>query len=758
MPLCAALALLAALCSLQVGCCSACQEVNQTDVAEGQCPITLTSTPLIHRERGYAEIITLRVVWMKKKMGQSLQVEIHGQHKEVFSPITKCKTKSGIDLNIRCCKNLKKTSLWMLESAFKAETRQNVTVSYSSKSTNCSVYYLVPDPRPDFSLSVNKSSKTISVYVDSGDPVNVRWCYERNPWHCSGPHPKTTRRSAVLSIPHLLPCVCVEVYYTYTDASRHKKCPFGNETVIDIGDILQTSEVEVFQSHLLWSAECPASTRNISAALCWKMHDNACIPLPNSTLEKEDEQTLKFKISTVDKHPQTCVQFSIQDSHNISCFFQADKSSWETHITPGRQSMSVHITSAVPAKFSAQLCVLTESGCVPRGQIHSGTMRINVPIRDITERPCVQVWQSAPALTGRRIVCPDYTHNRWGVCAVGALIFLVICTALGFFIHRATKSGMAGWLTIQRPLLLVCSSDQSTHVSAACALASMLQEELDASVHTALWAQSSQSPAGKGASVADLGPLPWLYGQWEAIHEAQGKILFVWSPEAKRVYKKWRLERVQVDDSWRSDKTRASAQDYLKPTGWRLGKNKKEKCLGKKAVEAFEDEDTQKEPSTVLETVFVAALARLEGALQEGKGKDVAIVYFQGLCHSRDIPQAFRGIPRYCLPQEFSGLIQELAEVRKGTKSGEFRWHCRPRLLCKVLSVWLARQLARRLQAVLPQSVSSSSTTASGQAGGRGKPRPAGTPGNSSSSEERELLHGSLISHFTDQTFVPGET
>uniref|UniRef100_A0A3Q2Q6C5 SEFIR domain-containing protein n=1 Tax=Fundulus heteroclitus TaxID=8078 RepID=A0A3Q2Q6C5_FUNHE len=628
------------------------------DVAEGQCPITLTSTPLIHRERGYAEIITLQVVWMKKKMGNLI---FHVCY-PAYSP-------------------------FMLLSR-----------SY---------------PRPDFSLSVNKSSKTISVDVDSGDPVNVRWCYERNPWHCSGPHPKTTRRSAVLRIPHLLPCVCVEVYYTYTDASRHKKCPFGNETVIDI---LQTSEVEVFQSHLLWSAECPASTRNISAALCWKMHDNACIPLPNSTLEKEDEQTLKFKISTVDKHPQTCVQFSIQGSHNISCFFQADKSSWETHITPGRQSMSMHITSAVPAKFSAQLCVLTESGCVPRGQIHSGTM---VSLHVQYANKCKGVWQSAPALTGRRIVCPDYTHNRWGVCAVGALIFLVICTALGFFIHRATKSGMAGWLTIQRPLLLVCSSDQSTHVSAACALASMLQEELDASVHTALWAQSSQSPAGKGPSVADLGPLPWLYGQWEAIHEAQGKILFVWSPEAKRVYKKWRLERVQVDDSWRSDKTRASAQDYLKPAGWRLGKNKKEKCLGKKAVEAFEDEDTQKEPSSVLETVFVAALARLEGALQEGKGKDVAIVYFQGLCHSRDIPQAFRGIPRYCLPQEFSGLIQELAEVRKGTKSGEFRWHCWPRLLCKVLSVWLARQLARRLQAVLPQSVSSSSTTASGQAGNR---------------------------------------
>ncbi|MEQ2312933.1 hypothetical protein AMECASPLE_036480, partial [Ameca splendens] len=87
------------------------------------------------------------------------------------------------------------------------------------------------DPRPDYTLSVNKSSKTISVKVDSGDLVYVRWCYEKKSGHCSGGQPQTTHRSAVLSIPHLLPCVCVEMYYTYTDASRHKKCPFRNESL-----------------------------------------------------------------------------------------------------------------------------------------------------------------------------------------------------------------------------------------------------------------------------------------------------------------------------------------------------------------------------------------------------------------------------------------------------------------------------------------------------------------------------------------------
>lgn len=90
-----------------------------------------------------------------------------------------------------------------------------------------------------------------------------------------------------------------------------------------------------------------------------------------------------------------------------------------------------------------------------------------------------QVWQSHPALRGRRILCPDCectqdahtspkcthakilqslqsakthcllcvstdTHNRYGIYAVAALIFVVIVVSLGIFIHRLTKSGCAG--------------------------------------------------------------------------------------------------------------------------------------------------------------------------------------------------------------------------------------------------------------------------------------------------------------------------
>lgn len=262
-------------------------------------------------------------------------------------------------------------------------------------------------------------------------------------------------------------------------------------------------------------------------------------------------------------------------------------------------------------------------------------------------------------------------------------------------------------------MLLVCSSDQSSHVSATCALASILQGELCATVRMALWAQSSKKQAGVRTGVADLGPIPWLYGQWEAVLKAQGKVLIIWSPEAKTSYEKQREERLKMNKNEKmkeneektvvgQEKIIVELEEDWKVIGRRPGKGRREKSAGK-----FHDDkerSLQNEPSSVIEPVFTAALACLEGALQDCKGHGVALVYFQGLGHSRDIPKALRGVPRYCLPQDFRGLIQELEGKINESSSGKYGWHCWPRLLSKVVSLWLARQLARRLQKLLPQT------------------------------------------------------
>lgn len=258
-----------------------------------------------------------------------------------------------------------------------------------------------------------------------------------------------------------------------------------------------------------------------------------------------------------------------------------------------------------------------------------------------------------------------------------------------------------GWLCIQKPALLVCSSEQSAHISAACALASILQGELSATVHMALWALRSQTQDGAQAGVADLGPLPWLYGQWEAVSKEQGKVLIVWSSEAKKVYEKWKEGRESVNKT----ETRHDSYSGTKEEHEKLRENMVEysKLKGKRQKDCVQScEDLQQEPCTVIAPVFMAALACLEAALQKCKGQRVAFVYFQSFCHNRDIPKAFRGIPRYCLPQDFRGLLQELGAKPRPIKTGTFSYWCLPRLLSKIMSVWLARRLAQKLQTLLP--------------------------------------------------------
>ncbi|XP_040904163.1 LOW QUALITY PROTEIN: uncharacterized protein LOC121188452 [Toxotes jaculatrix] len=720
---------------LLLDCITTCQMGNQNDYAEGQCPVKLSQKP-----QGTDLWCVTVHVWMKANdFSKTSKITISSPSGNIRNNMTKKEKKCKSKHQFRCNRGIRQQphnisfDLWeFVYDCVEAEAESIISVSYSTPSNRCSVSCTVQDPVPNFDLSVDRSSKSINVTVGPEDKVYTRWCYRKNAVECiagSSLSPilidPSQSRSAVLNIPYLLPCVCVQVYYTHVDARRDKKCPFEKEMLTDVQDVWRSSNPLLYESSLKWSSVCPASDLKISASLCWRQHEHLCTPILNSTLEEmEDVPNLIYNISTVDKHPNMCVQFSLQGQHNISCPFQADISSWKVYIGLGKQSVIVNIASSVPAVFSAQLCVVNEMGCSPLGLVHtlivSGNVtetRIKVPPHFLAEKPCVQVWQSDPALHGKRILCPDYTHKRCGIYVVAALVLVGVIALLGIFIHRLTKSGAAGWLYISKPVLLVCSSEQSAHVSAVCALASVLQGELSATVHMALWAQSSQKQTGARTGVADLGPLPWLYGQWETVRKAQGKVLIIWSPEAKTTYEKWKEEKMNEDKpdrkkegdgkaDLRHEKTRVDVEEDYKLSERSLGKCKKEKAGGRiECVKLCDDKDwcPQKESSSVIEPVFAAALACLQGTLQQCKGQGVAIVYFQGLGHSRDIPKALRDIPRYCLPQDFRGLIQELGGMTKGTKTDKFRCHCWPRLLSKVQSIWLAQQLAHRLQTLLPQ-------------------------------------------------------
>ncbi|KAJ3586017.1 hypothetical protein NHX12_012419 [Muraenolepis orangiensis] len=437
--------------------------------------------------------------------------------------------------------------------------------------------------------------------------------------------------------------------------------------------------------------------RQVRTMLCYRMNKELCKP-DNSQFTIDPAKSLSvtlnvsyllpcvcvqfYNISTLDKHSQMCLQFSLMNNHHIHCPFKADDNpTWEA------QWLS--------------LC---------------GTQLL----RENAEKPCVQVWRSEPAQLGRRILCPEYTHGRRGLFPVAVLVVGVALVLLVLLVFKVTKSRTAGWLSIHKPVLLVCSSGQPAHVSAVCALASILQGELCATVRMALWSQSSvrQSGAGaggpsqEGSGVADLGPLPWLYGEWDAVQRAQGKVLVVWSPEAKKVFERTREQKTEPEKrrkhkgTCEGEERRGTTMDNLEEEEEeeeedRRLKERTLKCGTEKAVLLEKDESAAAvcEGSSITDPVLRATLARLQGALrQPGRLHPVVLISLRGLNRHRDIPNELRAVPHYCLPGDFRGLIRELARAGWGD-SGHGCW---PRLLSKVTSLWLARRMSHRLKAWLP--------------------------------------------------------
>ncbi|XP_016891118.1 uncharacterized protein LOC103385478 isoform X2 [Cynoglossus semilaevis] len=727
---------------------------------EGPCPIKLVPVPSLEPGQIYSECVSLHVWINTSDMSKSPKIEILSPFTEILRTNwrksrkkTKCKDSS---CDVWCPSisqqgeygNSSVALQWeLLYDCISAKDQTVVTVTFSTTTSSCSHSHTVTGPVPRFDLSVDQSSKSVTVRVEADVMVRTRWCYHRN-GDCVGNSSSVlvSSSSAVLRPPHLLPCVCVQVYYTYLDAPRHHRCPFQNQPIRDVSAVWRSSLLQEYQSYLRWSSVCPADTMDVSAHLCWGQQGRPCLSDLNSTLDKrEDGRHLVYDITAVDRHPQMCVKLSLQDSHHVSCPFQSAVPSWLLSVRPNRQSVLVSVTSSVPAVFSCQLCVVQDQLCSPLGGLHTlildGTSeegRIPLSPRVLLHRPCVQVWQSDPHLLGKRVICPDYTHSRCGVYAVLVLLLVLLTVALRAFISRLSRGGAGGWLQVQRPVLLVCSSEGSAHVTAVCALASVLKAELNATVHLSLWAHNSQPQVGgAGRAVADVGPLPWLYGQWDAVRQAEGNILMVWSPEAKVFYEKLRNTREKKTEGGNKGEDRTDVRAKRgrsagghKQEGRSFTTGEKENAAGEERSLLHDDTDQETPLSAVIAPMFAGALTCLQGALQQSKDHRVSIVYFQGLGHSRDIPKTFKDLPCYCLPQEFRGLLQRLGGINTGADpEGTLKVHCWQRLLAKVQCLWLSRQLAYRLRTQLPhRSQDTSNQVEASRATDRGGSGPVPEP------------------------------
>ncbi|KAK3566136.1 hypothetical protein QTP86_027437 [Hemibagrus guttatus] len=546
------------------------------------------------------------------------------------------------------------------------------------------------------SYTVNQPPEAFTVEVEAGQEVHMRLCQETISVCEKISSQKINsdlNRTVTLHLPYLVPCLCVQMYYTGVDAKRNTTCPLKDKILPGGGDVLSSSSLQLFGSSVLqWKPLCPLVQFKPDVSLCWQHRNHSqCISIQNSTLLMRD---MKFNVSDVDKHPHMCLKFFLNESHHVFCpFSSADLSEWDVTVVPGSWRLYVHLSSSIPASFSAQLCVEEGGTCDLKENVHTvqmeegmRDMEMTVTLPFFTSGLCVQVWRSEPALRGRRIICPDYTHRRWGLIVAASLVLLVAITTVGIVTYTLIKRQTSVWRSAERkPVLLVCSTDETSHISAVCALAYGLQEELRMDVRLAQWAQCSTQ-----TSLAQLGPAPWLYGQCQQVHGVGGMVLIAWSPKAQQTFLQWRAR----ESGGKADKAGQKHKTQLEEWSDKQG----QKCT--------------ESQSSITAPVFNASLTSMWAGLQsERRGQGFGLVCFRGLSSTRCIPKELRGIRRYCLPRDLSNLIHELDVNVHGPRSrvqNRSKWCCWPRLFSKGLSFWLSQRLARRLDTWLPRTPSKS--------------------------------------------------
>ncbi|XP_042585004.1 interleukin-17 receptor E-like isoform X1 [Cyprinus carpio] len=577
-------------------------------------------------------------------------------------------------------------AFWIVRyDCFPAQPGSTVSVSVHSHSgVLISRSYSIEHTVPKASVTVDEHAKRFTVRVETDQSaVEISLCYNNSHAECEGNYFNKTEpevKTFNLSFPYLIPCVCVQLWFPGPDSRRNTQCPLKEKALPHGGDILSSSSVKVRGSVLEWKPLCPADQSDPSVSLCWRIHtqNSYCVPAPNATLRGTRRQ---YNVSAVDKHPQMCVKFSLNGSGQVFCPFESEgRSEWSVAVVPGSLHLLLLLRSSVAASFAAQLCIRDGETCVSQGNIISRRVdggaaeaELSVPFTFLSSALCVQVWRLD--LRGRRILCPDFTHRRWGLIISTAVTLLAAVTVLVCITCYLFKESASVWRSAERrPVLLVCSSDDAAHIAAVCSLASGLQGELLMDVRLAQWA----------SSLAQLGPVPWLYGQCQAVQKAGGLVLIAWSPDAHQAF----LRRAKSD--W-------VAGSQFSETGlYSAAEEEEQRCCDGEWMEK------PVESSFITAPVLDAALCCLwTGLHSDGHARGFGLVCFQGLNNNSSstyIPKQLRCVPKYCLPKDLSSLLRHLGEPTGAQGSGR----CWPRLLSKALAFFMWRQLARRLKAGLP--------------------------------------------------------
>ncbi|KAG6922026.1 interleukin 17 receptor E, partial [Chelydra serpentina] len=299
-------------------------------------------------------------------------------------------------------------------------------------------------------------------------------------------------------------------------------------------------------------------------------------------------------------------------SSHVECPHRPD-TAWNVSVSVRFLQLLLHVTSAVPASFSAALCRWQGSRCEPEVPIYTVTSPESFGPRELTLLlpmqilgGCVLVWRSDVQFARKQLLCPDVARKRFGLLALGLGLALGVLGTVLLLSYRSLRK-LATAPRGRRPVLLVYSPDSEEHRILVCALADVLRSALGCDVRLDLW---------EAGSVGRLGALPWLYGQRELVARERGTVLLLWSQGSARLYPLWRG---------------ASTGSSGSP-----------------------------DPHDLFGAAMSCLQSELRGAAGAGPLGDWALAYFGELCSRRDVPPALRLLPCYRLPRELPGLARRL--------------------------------------------------------------------------------------------------
>ncbi|XP_032065471.1 interleukin-17 receptor E [Thamnophis elegans] len=552
---------------------------------------------------------------------------------------------------------------WQVEfGGFQVTSGEQVHVSVKtihSRKLNLSQSYTLrtrrPVPRPsgpEFQYKWIPASRAIE--VSSLKAITARLCHKLK-WECTELNKSfhqqvqvSKHRPVVLKYEYLLPCLCIEASYNHRDSIRKIVCPFQDQPKAYAADLWSSSYFHDFSSSDKTEMAIALSARCFfypTVSLCWKENsapEATCQDIPNSTVNQMKASSMPFEfedierltipvaaysIENVDVNPQLCFKFSYMNTSHTECPHKTD-TTWNVSLSVKFLQLHLNFHSRTPASFSSALCQPgSSSQCQPEPPVYtishtggSALGEMNLILPWTVSRSCVLVWRSDVQFAGKRLLCPDVSHRRWGLLASAVVLGLGFLALAIFLIHwnmhRLRRD--VSCRHHSRPILLIYSPDSEEHKQLVCSFAALLRSALGCPVLLDLW---------ELGHVGRQGILPWMYAQRELVGRKQGQVLLLWSAGSANAYGLWQGE-------------------VSSP--------------GKKAPEPYD--------------LFGAAMACLQAELQGTAGKvqrcDWVIAYFSKLCNRRDIPRALHLLPRYRLPQD----LPDLVGVLQGNSSSGPSW------------------------------------------------------------------------------------